>query len=186
MDFFIQNKDIRDLSKFNTPAIAQYYFEINSLEDIERLSEVYNFAQNNNIQMLIIWGGTNVLFAFDYYEWIIVKNNLKWWSYNDYTKILEAYSSESIRDISRILEEDDGQDIWHRFIGLPWSIGWAVYGNAGCFWLETENNFLESAIKSKQQNDLYAEKFAREELILIMQGEEFISFQEINADEPQQ
>ena len=52
--------------------------------------------------------------------------------------------------------------------------------------LETENNFLESAIKSKQQNDLYAEKFAREELNLIMQGEEFISFQETNADEPQQ
>ena len=52
--------------------------------------------------------------------------------------------------------------------------------------LESENNFLESAIKSKQQNDLYAEKFAREELNLIMQGEEFISFQEINADEPQQ
>lgn len=52
--------------------------------------------------------------------------------------------------------------------------------------LEIENNFLESAIKSKQQNDLYAEKFAREELNLIMQGEEFISFQEINADEPQQ
>mgnify|MGYP002700566774 CR=1 FL=1 len=52
--------------------------------------------------------------------------------------------------------------------------------------LETENNFLESAIKSKQQNDLYAEKFAREVLNLIMQGEEFISFQETNADEPQQ
>ena len=52
--------------------------------------------------------------------------------------------------------------------------------------LEIENNFLESAIKSKQQNDLYAEKFAREELNLIMQGEEFISFQKINADEPQQ
>jgi len=52
--------------------------------------------------------------------------------------------------------------------------------------LEIENNFLESAIKSKQQNDLYAEKFAREELNLIMQGEEFISFQETNADEPQQ
>ena len=52
--------------------------------------------------------------------------------------------------------------------------------------LQTENNFLESAIKSKQQNDLYAEKFAREELNLILQGEEFISFQETNADEPQQ
>ena len=52
--------------------------------------------------------------------------------------------------------------------------------------LQIENNFLESAIKSKQQNALYAEKFAREELNLILQGEEFISFQETNADEPQQ
>ena len=45
-----------------------------------------------------------------------------------------------------------------------------------------ENNFLESVIQSKQQNDLYAEKFAREELNLILKGEEFISFQEIKTD----
>ena len=52
--------------------------------------------------------------------------------------------------------------------------------------LVIENNFLESAIQSKQQNDLYAEKFAREELNLILQGEEFISFQETKTDVPQQ
>ena len=46
-----------------------------------------------------------------------------------------------------------------------------------------ENNFLESSIQSKQQNDLYAEKFAREELNLILKGEEFISFQEIKTDD---
>ena len=46
-----------------------------------------------------------------------------------------------------------------------------------------ENNFLESAIQSKQQNDLYAEKFAREELNLILKGEKFISFQEIKTDD---
>ena len=49
--------------------------------------------------------------------------------------------------------------------------------------LSIENNFLESAIQSKQQNDLYAEKFAREELNLILKGEEFISFQEIKTDD---
>ena len=48
--------------------------------------------------------------------------------------------------------------------------------------LSIENNFLESAIQSKQQNDLYAEKFAREELNLILKGEEFLSFQEIKTD----
>ena len=49
--------------------------------------------------------------------------------------------------------------------------------------LSIENNFLESAIQSKQQNDLYAEKFAREELNLILKGEEFISFQKIKTDD---
>ena len=82
--------------------------------------------------------------------------------------------------------------VYSLFFGAESKMSFAALQNENKFLsdannsLETENNFLESAIKSKQQNDLYAEKFAREELNLIMQGEEFISFQEINADEPQQ
>jgi len=43
--------------------------------------------------------------------------------YNDESGILEAYSSENISDIAQILENDDGQERWHRFIGLPGTIG---------------------------------------------------------------
>ena len=50
--------------------------------------------------------------------------------------------------------------------------------------LSKANNLLELSIQSKQQNDLHAEKFAREELNLILKGEEFISFQEMVNDEP--
>ncbi len=50
--------------------------------------------------------------------------------------------------------------------------------------LSVENDLLELAIQNKQQNDLHAEKFAREELNLIFRGEEFISFQEIPSDAP--
>ena len=50
--------------------------------------------------------------------------------------------------------------------------------------LSEVNNLLESSIQSKQQNDLHAEKFAREELNLILKGEEFISFQETLSDAP--
>ena len=46
------------------------------------------------------------------------------------------------------------------------------------------NNILESSIQSKQQNDLHAEKFAREELNLRFKGEEFIRFQETPSDAP--
>ena len=50
--------------------------------------------------------------------------------------------------------------------------------------LSEANNAMESSIQSKQQNDLHAEKFAREELNLILKGEEFISFQETLSDAP--
>ncbi|MBD63515.1 MAG: hypothetical protein CMD68_05465 [Gammaproteobacteria bacterium] len=48
-----------------------------------------------------------------------------------------------------------------------------------------ENNILESDIQSRQKNDAHAEKFAREELNLIYEDEQFLSFKEINSDEPE-
>ena len=50
--------------------------------------------------------------------------------------------------------------------------------------LAEENSILESSIQSRQKNDAHAEKFAREELNLIFEGEQYLSFEEINTDEP--
>ena len=52
--------------------------------------------------------------------------------------------------------------------------------------LAKENNLLETGIKSKQKNDAHAEKFAREELNLIYQDEQFLKFKENKPNEPQQ
>tara|TARA_Y100000817_G_C16419124_1_gene351082 strand:+ start:222 stop:524 length:303 start_codon:yes stop_codon:yes gene_type:complete len=51
--------------------------------------------------------------------------------------------------------------------------------------LSEENYILESDIQTRQKNDAYAEKFAREELNLILEGEQYLSFKEINSNEPQ-
>tara|TARA_Y100001935_G_scaffold200528_1_gene168867 strand:+ start:31 stop:333 length:303 start_codon:yes stop_codon:yes gene_type:complete len=50
--------------------------------------------------------------------------------------------------------------------------------------LSEENNILESDIQTRQKNDAYAEKFAREELNLIFEDEHYLSFEEINSNEP--
>ncbi|MDC0942413.1 septum formation initiator family protein [Gammaproteobacteria bacterium] len=52
--------------------------------------------------------------------------------------------------------------------------------------LAKENNFLEKDILSKQKNDAHAEKFAREELNLIYEDEDFLRFKEVYPNEPQQ
>jgi len=50
--------------------------------------------------------------------------------------------------------------------------------------LSKENYILESGIQTRQNNDAYAEKFAREELILIFEDEQYLSFKETNSNEP--
>lgn len=162
MDFLEKNKDITELSNFKTPAKAKFYFEINSEKDIDSLKSIYDFANLHNVKILIVWGGTNLLFAFDEFDGIIIKNNLKGWFYDDGSKILVSYSAESIREIAESLEFEYKQKLWHRFIGLPGSVGWAVFWNAGCFWLETESNFLEAEVLNLQTGK--RENFSKEKM----------------------
>lgn len=146
MDFLQKDIDITNLSNFKTKAISKYYFEIHDRQDIDKLLDIIDFSKREELPILFVSWGTNMLFAFDIYDWIIIKNCLKWWTYNAESSILEAYSSEAISDISLSLESDFWQDIWHRFIWLPGTIAWAVFWNAWCFWLEAENNFLEAEV----------------------------------------
>lgn len=145
LDYLIKDKDITELSNFKTKARTRYYFEINNRQDIDKIIKIYSFAKSENIQILFIWWGTNLLFAFDIFDWIIIKNCLKWWSFDYDTNILEAYSREDISNIAKELFSK-WQTLWKRFIWLPWSIWGAVFWNAWCFWLETENNFLSAEV----------------------------------------
>lgn len=154
LDYLILNKDITDLSNFKTKAISKYYFEINNREDIKKLYDIYNFSKQSNLKLLFIWWGTNLLFAFDSFEWIIIKNNLNWWKYDKINKFLESFTNESISDIAFELENSYNQKLWHRFIWLPWSIGWAVFWNAWCFGLETENNFIKAEVLDLETWDI--------------------------------
>jgi len=146
LKYLEKNKDITSLSNFKTKAFSEYYFEINEEKDLAKLMEISNFANKQNLKILFVWAWTNMLFAFYKFNWIIIKNNLSGWNYNERNKILEIYSNELISDIAEKLEKNFGQNIWHRFIGLPGSFGWAIYWNAGCFWLEAESNFVEADV----------------------------------------
>jgi len=144
LDILKKNIDITNLSNFKIKAKTKYYFEINNISDISKLDKIFNYIDSNNLKYLFIWWGTNLLFAFNIFDGIIIKNNLSWWTYKN--KILESFSSENISDIATNLEEKYNQNLLHRFIWLPWTIWWAVYWNAGCFWLEISNNFLSVTV----------------------------------------
>lgn len=135
-----KNVEITHLSNFKTKAFSSYFYDFNDASKIEELSSIFSFAEDNNLKTLVIWWWTNLLFAFDNFEGIVIKISLYGWDFD--WKHLFSYSSELISDISEKLEYEYKTNIWHRFIWLPWTIWGAVYWNAWCFWLETENNFI--------------------------------------------
>ena len=139
-----ENVDITELSNFHTKAKAKYFYEFTW--NIEELKQVLEFAKQNNLKKLIVWWWTNLLFAFDIFDWLVIKINLLWYSYDKEKKILKTASWEKISDLAEKLEKDYANDLWHRFIGLPGTVGGAVSWNAGCFGLETENNFQQAEV----------------------------------------
>ncbi len=146
IDTLRENVDISELSNFKTRAITRYFFEISCQNDVNKLWDIFDFIKEKNIDHLFIWWGTNLLFAFEKFNGLIIKNSLRWWDYNKETQILESYSSSVISNIAQELEDHHEQNLWHRFIWLPGSIWGAVFWNAWCFGLEIENNFINAEV----------------------------------------
>lgn len=135
-----ENKEITELSNFKTKAFCRYFFEIKTKEDTEKLPELFSFIKENNLKYLIIWWWTNMLFAFDYFDWIIIKNSLNKYEYDEENKQLYVQSSVNITNLSKNISSS-WNSVWDRFVWLPWSVWWAIYWNAWCFWLEIMHNF---------------------------------------------
>ena len=160
----LENIDISKLSNFKTKTKAKYFYKFEN--NIEELKNVISFAKENNLKILAISWWTNMLFAFDIFDGLVIQldkfilwnenikiKNYKWLRWNDinvnfYFKnnILEVSAFEKISDIAEILYRKNLNKLWMRFIWLPWTIAGAVVWNAGCFGLETENNFLQAEV----------------------------------------
>ena len=156
------NYEITNLSNFHTKAFAKYYYKFDW--NVEELTEIVKFAKSKKLPILKISGGTNILFAFDEFPWLVIHfsnyvwydkfylKNYKWefrdisFKYDEKKQILEVPWSENISDIAEYLYNENLNSLWMRFIWLPWKIAWAIVWNAGCFGLETENNFLKAEI----------------------------------------
>ncbi len=152
MEILQQNQEDGELVGHKTHVTAKYFFEIKNTEDIATLHDIFHFSQENNLEILFITGGTNILFAQKSFPGIVIKNSLWGWKYNEHNQQLFTFSGEKIWEIAENLEKKYNQNIWHRFIWLPGAIAGAVVGNAGCFGLETENNFVSAHIFDMEKN----------------------------------
>ncbi len=147
--FLKENFNISFLSSFKTEAIAKYYFDITSYDDILLLPEVLWFAKESGIPTVIIGWGTNCLFAFDIYDGIFIRNRYTGYTEpfdNDGTMNIVVHSGEGSTSFSLALYQHYSVSTLIPWVGLPGTMGWACIGNAGCFGLEMTDILREAKI----------------------------------------
>lgn len=144
LPFLEQNKDLLRYSSFHTPATARYFFELKERSDIEKLYNVSRFARENNLPIIFLGSGTNLVFAFEIFEGIIIKNALHG---IDFEKDAVTIASGELATVMALkIAKIREQSLFEKWIGLPGTIGGAVAGNAGCFGFETRDAILEVTI----------------------------------------
>ncbi|MDD5212934.1 MAG: UDP-N-acetylmuramate dehydrogenase [Candidatus Gracilibacteria bacterium] len=145
MQYLETNKDLTNFSSFRTRSFSKYFFEIKNLEDIDKLKEIISFARGNNLRYEFIGAGTNILFAFEEFDGIMIKNSLKSQDLILKGNILEVFSGDIvILKTRQLLDKEITR--FAPFLGLPGTFGGALVGNAGCFGLEIKDIFISASV----------------------------------------
>lgn len=153
LHYLSQNIDITNFSGYKTKAFAKYFFELKNSEDFELIPEIMDFVKKENLKCLFLWWGMNCLFAFDIFDGVVIKNNLKWFNIKD-KKYLEINSWENVIYLVSRLEKDYWILNLKPWNSLPGSIWGAVVGNAWCFGLEVKDIFISARIYDIEENKI--------------------------------
>ncbi len=132
----------KNLSNIKIGGIAKYYVEVN---DLAELQKIILFAQKINKKYKIIGGGYNIYFS-NYYDGVIIKNNIKYIEIinNDNHAIIKVSSGFMLMDFVNFCLNNN-LDI-SNLAGIPGTIGGSIYGNCGAYGLEIKDILNECTL----------------------------------------
>lgn len=106
----------------------------------QELIEAIKFGKVNNLEFLVIGGGSNLLVADEGVDYLIIKNEISGIGYQE--------TSLNVKS-GTILQELVDYTIQHglsglqKMTGIPGTVGGAVYGNAGAYGQTISDNIVE-------------------------------------------
>ena len=118
------------LSKHTTLGIggnADYFVKI---DEEDQLISLLKFINENKIRFFVIGGGSNILFSDKGFAGIIIKLSGKFCKYEVKENKVVAGSAINLSFLAKQTAEQNLSGLEY-FIGIPGTIGGAVYGNAG-------------------------------------------------------
>ncbi|SDQ76632.1 UDP-N-acetylmuramate dehydrogenase [Chryseobacterium soldanellicola] len=139
-----ENFSLKHYNTFGVSAKAKYFAEINNVEE---LKEALKFSRSQNLKLLFLGGGSNVLFTQDF-EGLVIKLNLK------------GISEENISENEVLVTAKAGEN-WHELVmyclnknfgGLenlsliPGNVGTSPMQNIGAYGTEIKDVFVECKV----------------------------------------
>lgn len=135
-------------SNFRIGGKADYFFEATSFEEL-RASIL--LSRDKSLPRYVIGGGNNLLFDDDGYRGLIIKNKTSGLRRREGKREVETFSGTLLADALQFSAKE-GLGGFEFLVGVPGTIGGAVYGNAGAFG-ESIGNFLKEAVLLNEKGE---------------------------------
>lgn len=106
----------------------------------EELIEAIKYAKENNLEFLVIGGGSNLLVSDNGTDKLIIKNEIFGIKKQDNNLIVK--SGTILQDLVNFAN-DNGLSGLQKLAGIPGTVGGAVFGNAGAYGQTISDNIVE-------------------------------------------
>ncbi|MEX2052091.1 MAG: UDP-N-acetylmuramate dehydrogenase [Candidatus Paceibacterota bacterium] len=136
----LENYNIKSLNTFGVPAIARFFVEVCSEEDLKDLFENSVFKHNDRV---VLGGGSNILFTKNY-DGLIILNKIKGIEIlkeDDESVFIKSMGGEVWHDL---VEFATSRDYWgiENLALIPGTVGAAPMQNIGAYGAELEDTLV--------------------------------------------
>ncbi len=138
-----RNISLREISNFKIGGRAKHFLDFKNIDELrqglEEWNEIVKTDQIDSKKYFIIGGATNILFDDDIFPGLILKNSIDFIS-KDGNKIEIGAGTSIQKVVDYCIQNSLSGFEWAG--GLPGTIGGAIFGNAGAFGGQIDQNIL--------------------------------------------
>jgi UDP-N-acetylmuramate dehydrogenase len=130
-----KNIPLAPLTTFKIGGPAKFFVEVS---DEEALLEALQFANENNLKVFVLGGGSNILVSDEGFDGLVIKLKASDIPVEAIRELpLRCWAGENLASVVSLAKDNSLAGLeWAT--GIPGTIGGAVFGNAGAFgkWME--------------------------------------------------
>jgi UDP-N-acetylmuramate dehydrogenase len=161
-----ENKEVTNNSTFRIKTIAQYYCEVENLED---LKFALNFVKEKKVNWCILGDGSNTIFANENLNYLIIKNKILGIEKLDF-EIYKVGAGENWDNFVRFISKQNLYGI-EMLAYIPGTIGAAPVQNIAAYGGQVSDTILEIEVYNIQTEKV--EILKNEECNFVYRGSRF-------------